>query len=67
LRIDFNDGAIDGSKWIANNLFSGFTDATVALQETTSVPGWPLKQNVDGSHYNGLKSAGAYNFVGGYA
>ncbi len=67
LADDFNDGAIDGSKWVANNLFSGFTDATVAVQETTMLQVGPLKQNVDGSHYNGLKSAASYNFVGGYA
>jgi len=67
LADDFNNGAIDGSKWIANNLYSGFTDATVALQETTSLNIGPLKQNVDGSHYNGIKSAGAFNFTGSYA
>jgi len=27
----------------------------------------PLKQNIDGSHYNGIKSATGHNFVGGYA
>jgi len=64
---DFNDSAIDGSKWISNNLFSGFTDATVALQETTQFRVGPLKQNVDGSHYNGIKSANAFNFTGGYS
>jgi hypothetical protein len=64
---DFNNGVLDGSKWVANNLFSGFTDATVAVQETTMLQVGPLKQNVDGSHYNGIKSATAHNFVGGYA
>ena len=64
---DFNNAALDGSKWIANNLFSGFTDATVTVQETTMLQIGPLKQNVDGSHYNGIKSATAHNFVGGYA
>ena len=67
LADDFNDGALDGSKWIANNLFSGFTDATVPVQETTMLQVGPLKQNVDSSHYNGIKSASAHNFVGGYA
>ncbi|HEX3185874.1 MAG TPA: IPT/TIG domain-containing protein, partial [Pyrinomonadaceae bacterium] len=64
---DFNDSAIDGSKWISNNLFSGFTDPSVALQETTQFRIGPLKQNVDGSHYNGIKSANAFNFTGGYS
>src|SRR5688500_13488928 len=64
---DFNDGSIDGSKWIANNLFSGFTEPTVALQETQTFSIGPLKLNTDGSHYNGIKSAVGYNFIGGYA
>ena len=67
LADDFNDGSIDGSKWIANNLFSGFTDPTVGLQETQAFNIGPLKQNVDGSHYNGIKSTVGHNFVGGYA
>ena len=67
LADDFNDGSIDSSKWTSNNLFSGFTDPTVSLQETQTFNIGPLKQNVDGSHYNGIKSAGAHNFVGGYA
>jgi len=64
---DFNDGAIDGSKWLANNLFSGFTDPSVVLQETTEFRVGPLKQNVDGSHYNGIRSSSTFNFTGGYA
>ena len=67
LADDFNNGVIDGSKWIANNLFSGFTDANVTVHETTALEVGPLKQNTDGSHYNGIKSAGAHNFTGGYA
>jgi len=67
LADDFNDGVIDTSKWSANNLFSGFTDATVALQETTAFRIGPLKQNTDGSHYNGIRSASAFDFTGGYA
>jgi hypothetical protein len=67
LADDFNDGSINGTKWIANNLFSGFTDSTIGMQETTALQIGPLKQNTDGSHYNGIKSAGAHNFLGGYA
>ena len=67
LADDFNNGAIDASKWSANNLFSGFTDVGVPLQETTALQIGPLKQNTDGSHYNGIKSAGAHNFSGAYA
>lgn len=67
LEDDFNDGAINGAKWLANNLFSGFTDPTVALQETTQFRIGPLKQGVDGSHYNGIRSTASFNFTGGYA
>ena len=67
LADDFNNGAIDGSKWVANSLFSGFTDPTVPLQETTALQIGPLMQNTDGSHYNGVRSTGAHNFTGGYA
>jgi len=66
LADDFNDGVLDSNKWIPNNLFSGFTDSSVALQETTQFRIGPLKQGVGGSHYNGIRSANAFNFTGGY-
>jgi acid phosphatase len=66
LSDDFNDGSLDGAKWVANNLFSGFTDSTVSLQESQSFNVGPLKQNVDGSHYNGIRSAQGYDFTNGY-
>jgi acid phosphatase len=66
LADDFNDGSISGSKWLVNNLFSGFTDSTVETQETTALSIGPLKQNDDGSHYNGIRSTGAHNLTGGY-
>jgi hypothetical protein len=66
LADDFNDGALNSSKWVANNLFSGFTDTTVVVRETQQLEIGPLKQNVDGSHYNGIKSASAFNFAGSY-
>lgn len=66
LADDFNDGTLDNAKWVANNLFSGFTDSTVALQEAQSFNIGPLKQNVDGSHYNGIRSANTFNFTGAY-
>ena len=64
---DFNDNIFDTGKWTANNLFSGFTDSTVNMHETLAFHIGPLKQNIDGSHYNGIKSATAHNFAGGYA
>jgi hypothetical protein len=67
LADDFNNASLDTTKWAANNLWSGFTDNTVAVQETTALQIGPLKQNVDGSHYNGIKSAMSFNFTGAYA
>jgi len=37
------------------------------LQETTSFQIGPLKQGVDGSHYNGIRSASGFDFTGAYA
>jgi hypothetical protein len=67
LADDFNNASLDTTKWSANNLWSGFTDSTVAVQETTGLQVGPLKQNVDGSHYNGIRSATSFNFTGAYA
>jgi acid phosphatase len=67
LADDFNDASINTSKWLANNLFSGFTDSTVALSETQTFAIGPLKQNIDGSHYNGIRSISAFDFTGAYA
>lgn len=66
LADDFNDGSIDSVKWIVNDLFSGFTDPTVSVVETQSLDVGPLKQNVDGSHYNGIRSRASFNFAGAY-
>src|ERR1051326_7306078 len=66
LADDFNNASLDTTKWSANNLWSGFTDSTVAVQETTALQIGPLKQNIDGSHYNGIKSTSSFNFTGAY-
>jgi hypothetical protein len=68
LADDFNDNSLDTVKWTPNSLFSGFTDPTVNLNEAVQMfHVGPLKQNTDGSHYNGIRSTVAHNFVGGYA
>jgi acid phosphatase len=67
LADDFNDASLNTSKWQPNDLFSGFTDPTVALTETQTFAIGPLKQNTDGSHYNGIRSVGSFDFTGGYA
>jgi len=64
---DFNNGVLDTSKWAANNLFSGFTDASVGWQETTIFSIGPLKQNVDGSHYNGIRTSNGFDFRNAYS
>ena len=67
LSDDFNDASLNTSKWLANNLFSGYTDFTVPITETTNLAIGPLRQGVDGSHYNGIRSIKAYDFKGAYA
>jgi hypothetical protein len=67
LADDFNDAIFDRSKWIANNLFSGFTDSTVWMEESQMFLIGPLKLNIDGSHYNGIRSVNTYNFTGAYS
>lgn len=67
LSDDFDDASLNTSKWLANNLFSGFTDSAVAITETTNLAIGPLRQDVNGSHYNGIRSVKAYDFTGGYA
>jgi hypothetical protein len=68
LEDDFNDNSLNFSKWSSNNLFSGFTDSTVQTLETNlrlQIGG--LFSGQDGSHYNGLRSAAAFNFTNGYS
>ncbi len=68
LQDDFNDNSLNTSKWTANNLFSGFTDAGVPVAEVGQhIEFGPLLRNVGGSHYNGIKSASAFSFTNGYA
>jgi len=63
----FNENAVDSSKWQPNSLFSGFTDASVNVADTSQqLQIGPLKQNTTGSHYNGLRSAATFNFSGAY-
>ena len=68
LADDFSNAAVDGSKWIAGNLFSGFTDSSIPVAQTTQrLQIGPLSQAAGGSHYNGIRSATQYNFTGAYA
>ena len=65
---DFNDNVLNATKWVSNNVFSGFTDTSVAVSEKNQrLEIGALKQNLSGSHYNGIRSATSYNFSGAYA
>ena len=67
LADDFNDNSLDGAKWVAGNLYSGFTDSSVAAVERNQrFEIGPMLQGVGGSHYNGIRSASLYNFTGAY-
>ena len=67
LADDFNDNSLDGAKWVAGNLYSGFTDSSIAaIERNQRFEIGPLRQAISGSHYNGIKSASFYNFTGAY-
>jgi hypothetical protein len=67
LADDFNDNSLNTTKWIANSLYSGFTDATVQAIETNQrFEIGPLFTGASGSHYNGISSVSGFNFSGAY-
>lgn len=67
LSDDFNDNSLDTTKWVGNDLFSGFTDASVPLNETSQrLEVGPLLQNASGSHYRGVRTVNSYAFTGAY-
>jgi hypothetical protein len=67
LADDFNDNALDASKWNATNLFSGFTDAALPVNEINQrIEIGPLPQNASGSHYAGIRSASTFDFTNAY-
>src|SRR5581483_5713314 len=68
LADDFSSNSIDSTKWVANNLFSGTTDTTDAVNVTNQqLQIGPLIQSTTTSRYNGLRSTNVYNFTGAYA
>lgn len=68
LEDDFNDNSLNLSKWSPNNLFSGFTDPTVPSRELNQrFEIGALFVNASGSHYNGIRSASAFDFNGAYS
>jgi hypothetical protein len=67
LADDFNDNSLDMAKWNPGNLFSGFTDTSLPIDEVNQrLEIGPLLQGASGSHYAGLRSATSYDFTNGY-
>ena len=67
LADDFTTTSIDLTKWDVNNLFSGFTDASIPLVDTgQQFEVGPLRQGSSGSHYNGLVSRQRYDVTNAY-
>ena len=68
LEDDFNDNSLNLAKWSANNLFSGFTDASLPAREISQqFQVGPLLAGQSGSHYNGIRSASTFDFTGAYS
>ena len=64
---NFNDNSIDQAKW-DTNLFSGFTNTSVPLNEaSTQLEIGPLLTNVNDSAYRGVRTLNTYNFSGAYS
>ena len=64
---NFNDNSLDSTKW-GTNLFSGFTNTSLGLAETSQhLEIGPLLQNTSGSNYRGIRTNSTYNFSGAYA
>ena len=64
---NFNDNSLDTGKW-DTNLFSGFTNTSLGLAETSQqLEIGPLLQNTGGSNYRGIRTVNTYNFSGAYA
>jgi hypothetical protein len=64
---DFNNNSLDTSKWAVNNLFSGYTDASLpAVEVNQQFEIGAMLTGASGSHYNGIRSVAAYNFSGAY-
>ena len=67
LADDFNDNSLNTAKWNANNLFSGYTDASLPVAEVNQrIEIGPLPHGASGSHYAGIRSATTYDFTNSY-
>jgi hypothetical protein len=67
LADNFNDNSLDTSRWNATNLFSGYTDPGLPLNEANQrVEIGQLLQGASGSHYAGIRTSRPYDFTGAY-
>jgi hypothetical protein len=67
LEDTFNDNSLNFAKWAPDNLFSGFTDTAVSVNEIDQrMKIGPLPQGQTGSHYNGIRSVNTQDFTGAY-
>jgi PKD repeat protein len=68
LADDYNDNALNSSKWIKNQLITGGTDSSVPVNEINQrLEVGPLFQNASGFHFNGIVSTNSYDFTGAYS
>jgi len=68
LADDFNDNSLDTTKWNLSALFSGFTDASLPVQEVSQrLEIGPMLTQTAGSHYNGLVTRARLDFTNAYA
>ena len=64
---NFNDNSLDTTKW-GTTLFSGFTNTSLGLNETSQqLQIGPLLQNTGSSNYRGIRTNSTYTFSNAYA
>jgi len=64
----FSTTNVDTTKWVVGNLFSGFTNTAISInQNGQALNIGPLENAASGSNYNGIRSSAQYNFNGAYA
>src|SRR5262245_39626234 len=64
---NFNDNSLDTTKW-GTTLFSGFTNTSLGLNETSNqLQIGPLLQNTGSSNYRGVRTNSTYTFSNAYA
>ena len=68
LNDDFNGNSLDTTKWSSSSLFSGTTDPSIGVFDSSQqLQIGPLYPNLSGSHYNGIVSVNRYDLTGASA